>query len=177
MNPADDRARFETLAAEVFEPVQRYVRRRIDADSADDVVADVLATLWRRLDDVPDAALPWAYGVARRCLANARRSEARRLRLVRRLEAEPAAGGDEAGLDVELHEALMSLRDADREILRLWAWEGLESPDIAIALELTPNAASIRLHRAKRALADQMRRKQGPASGHDQVTETEEERS
>ena len=53
------RARFEALAAEVYEPLQRYVRRRIDAAAADDVVSDTLLVCWRRLDDVPDdAALP-----------------------------------------------------------------------------------------------------------------------
>lgn len=50
------------------------------------MLADVLLALWRRLDDVPaDASLPYAYGVARRCLADSRRSAGRQDRVVARL--------------------------------------------------------------------------------------------
>jgi len=42
----------------VYEPLQRYLRRRTDAAAADDVLGDALLVMWRRLDDVPpDAAL------------------------------------------------------------------------------------------------------------------------
>src|SRR5690606_30930081 len=34
----DASARFEALAAEVYEPLQRYVRRRVAAEAVDDVV-------------------------------------------------------------------------------------------------------------------------------------------
>ncbi|MEI7548500.1 MAG: sigma factor, partial [Actinomycetota bacterium] len=86
---ADRRARYEAVFGEVYEPLQRYVLRRAPAQEADDVVAEALTVLWRRLDDVPaDAVLAWAYGVARRCLANQRRSEVRRAHLAARVQAE-----------------------------------------------------------------------------------------
>ena len=89
---AERRRRFEGLVAVVYEPLQRYLRRRTDDATADDVLGDVLLVLWRRLDDVPDdATLPYAYGVARGCLANSQRSAARQLRLVQRLAREPRA--------------------------------------------------------------------------------------
>lgn len=174
------RARFEAISAEVFEPVQRYVRRRTHPDAVDDVVAEVMTTVWRRIDDVPDPALPWTYGVARRCLANARRSDRRRLRLVERIEQEPWTNPTDVGttaLDPELHEALGNLRDGEREILRLWAWEGLETGEIATVLKVTTNAASIRLHRAKESLRRELERKTGGPPGQEQVEDTEEERS
>ena len=143
-------ARFEAVAAEVWEPLQRYLRRRADPTTADDVLGDVLLVMWRRREDVPEGAeLPWAYGVARGCLANARRSDERRLRLVRRLESEPVAAPSD---DPDLDEALARLRSEDRELVRLWAWEGLEPRDIAVVLGITPNAASIRLHRVRERL-------------------------
>ncbi|MGZ5374797.1 MAG: hypothetical protein ACXWDK_11075, partial [Aeromicrobium sp.] len=37
------RERFEALASEVYEPIQRYVRRRVDPDAVDDVVSETLA--------------------------------------------------------------------------------------------------------------------------------------
>jgi len=147
---ADRRARFERLMADVYEPVQRYLRRRTDLASADDVLGDVLLVLWRRLDDVPvDNPLPWTYGVARGCLANSRRSAARQERLVHRLAEIPH---DEPSDDGALEAALDALQVSDREILRLWAWEQLAPGELALALGISANAASIRLHRAKRRL-------------------------
>ncbi len=174
------RRRFEALAAEVYEPIQRYVRRRVDDHAADDVVSETLLTLWRRLDDVPaHAHLPWAYGVARRHIANHRRSTARRLRLVHRAQAEPPpAQSADTPLDPELDVALAALAESDRELLRLWAWEQLGPAEIAPVLGLSPNAVSIRLHRAKKKLAEnleQARKIQAP-SGHSDRGSRKEER-
>ena len=78
-------ARFEALAPGLIDPLRRFLARRTDAATADDVLADTLLVCWRRLDDVPDAALPWAYGVARNCLANAQRSGRRQERLAAKI--------------------------------------------------------------------------------------------
>ena len=50
--------------------------------------------VWRRLDAVPDEPLPWCYGAARRCLANHRRGDARRLRLVHHAAAHVEPGAE-----------------------------------------------------------------------------------
>ena len=104
------RARYEALFGTVYEPLQRYVRRRGPADSADDVVAKVLLVLWQRLDDVPaEAEVAWTYGVARRRLANERRGSRRRLALVGRLEASYAPSVPVASDDPDLDLALARL--------------------------------------------------------------------
>jgi RNA polymerase sigma-70 factor (ECF subfamily) len=160
-DPAQQRReRFETLFGEVYEPVQRYVKRRVDADVTDDIVSDTMLTLWRRLGDVPvDAQLPWAYGVARRHIANWRRSVGRRARLLQRVTAEPAHPDHiNHPLDVEFETALAALDRRERELLQLWAWEALEAADIGTVLGITPNAAAIRLHRAKQKLAENLER-------------------
>lgn len=172
------RARFERLAHVVVEPLHRYLLRRTSADMVDDILAEAMLVLWRRIDDVPglgsapgslpdpDDVLPWCYGVARGCLANARRADGRRLRLVERLirtqEQLPAGVADHS----DLHAALAALGALDREVVRLWAWEGLAPRQIAEATGLTSNAVSIRLHRAKKKLAEQLRRKHDEPSGH-----------
>ena len=175
------RERFERLAEEVYEPLQRYVRRRADTDSVDDIVSDTMLTLWRRLADVPpNAKLPWTYGVARRTIANHRRAAGRHLTLVRRIQAEPSpAPPADDPLDSELHAALDSLPVADRELLHLWAWEQLEPAEIAVALGLTPNAAAIRLHRAKKKLGENLEiaRKNEASAGHSHRERRKEERS
>jgi RNA polymerase sigma-70 factor (ECF subfamily) len=147
------RARFEALFAATYEPLQRYVRRRCSASAADDLVAEALLVLWRRLDEVPVGdEIPWSFGVARRCLANHERGTARGLRLARRVASERPPAGDNPP-DPGLHEAIARLPSSDQELLRLWAWEELAPREIAVALDITPNAVSIRLHRAKARLA------------------------
>ena len=163
--PPSPEARFEALAAEVWLPLQRFLARRAQLHDAEDVLAETLLVLWRRLDDVPaEGALPYAYAVARRCLANARRGQERRVTLLRRLRDEPPlpAPPDE---DPELVQALGRLRTTDREVLGLWAWEGLEAREIAVVLGVSANAAAVRLSRARSALRTELGKDRG-ATGH-----------
>jgi len=176
--PADDdaRARFEALAADVVEPVRRFLARRTDPDTADDVLADTLLACWRRLDQVPDPALPWVYGVARNCLANAERGERRQHRLAARitvLDPPREAVAEPDPPDPRVGAALAAMRPEEAELLRLWAWEQLGPSEIAEVLGISPNAASIRLHRARGRFAEQLRKIEG-GSGHEGVREGRE---
>lgn len=170
--------RMRELVALVGEPVRRYLHRRTDAATADDVFGDVLLVCWRRLDDVPAApenAVPWAFVVARQCLQNAQRAERRRGRLVGRIIAidPPPAAAAPLGADdpddgpraAAVTTALTRLRPDDAEVLRLWAWEDLASPQIAVVLGISANAAAIRLHRAKARLKAELE-KLAPPPGH-----------
>lgn len=171
-----DTAAFEALVADVYQPLQRYLRRRTDAQTADDVLGDVLLVMWRRADAIPpEAPLAWCYGVARRCLANSLRGAERQGRLVQRLISEPAA--TPSGTDPTLERAVASLNERDQELLRLWAWEQLTPSDIALVLGITPNAASIRLHRAVKKLKQRLGgRKDGPRGGQPAARQGEEAR-
>ena len=168
-------AAFEAVVAEVLEPVRRYLARRTDPATAEDVTSEVLLVLWRRLDAVPEHALPWAYGVTRSCLANAERGSRRQRRLAARIatvdpptEVAPAEVTDH-GAD-RIAAALAALPARDAELLRLWAWEQLGPAEIAGVLGITPNAVSIRLHRAREKLRAVLR-KQDAGAGHEQPQE------
>jgi RNA polymerase sigma-70 factor, ECF subfamily len=164
---ADRRLRFELLVADVYDPLQRYLRRRLDTDSVPDALSETLLIAWRRLDDIPaDGGLPWCYGVARRVVANEIRSRRRYAQLVSRLEAERPVGVESGEVsDPDLEFALSTLPEGDREILRLWAWEGLEPREIAPVLELTVNAATLRLSRARKKLGSALERQNREVSG------------
>lgn len=173
-HPDDDaRARFEALAAEVVEPVRRFLARRTDRDTAEDVLAETLLVCWRRLDQVPEPALPWMYGVARNCLANAERGDRRQRRLAARISVvdppeEAAPEPDEP--DERVAAALAAMRPEDAELLRLWAWEQLGPGEIAEVLGITANAASIRLHRSRGKFVEELRKIDGDA-GHEGLRE------
>ena len=63
-----------------------------------------------------------------------------------------------------LHAAIATLAETDREVVTLWAWEGLEPRDMAIVLDVSANAASIRLHRARQNLRKELDRRKDPAA-------------
>jgi RNA polymerase sigma-70 factor, ECF subfamily len=151
------RQRFEQLFDVHSSDIVAYCSWRGDsASDAQDAVADVFLTAWRRLDEVPEgeAARVWLYATARRVLANQRRSRRRRVALRERLEftaspdpREPASPGREETL---VHEALRALRPRDREVLLLAEWEGLTPAQIAPVLGCLTVTARGRLHRARR---------------------------
>lgn len=164
MDPAAlraERERFRALVAEVADPVRRYLWRRTDETTADEVLAETLVVLWRRHDDEPREAVPWAIGIARKQLSNARRAAARRDRLVARIavvdppvEVAPDHREDD-GAEAAVHRTLARLRPADADVLRLWAWDELEARQIAEVLGISANAAAVRLHRARRRFEEE----------------------
>jgi RNA polymerase sigma-70 factor (ECF subfamily) len=163
------RAHFEVLARELLEPLRRFLARRTDAATVDDVVAETLLVCWRRYDELPAEPLPFAYGVARLCLANAERGARRQWRLAGRIATlDPPREAPEPVDDERLAQAWAELSPDDAELLRLWAWERLTAGEIAVVLAITPNAASIRLHRAKDKLRTALRKVEG-AAGHEET--------
>ncbi|MFC4908357.1 RNA polymerase sigma factor [Actinomadura gamaensis] len=81
-------ARFERAFRAHSGEILGYLARRTEpAEDAADLMAEVSATAWRRVDDLPpgDEARPWLYGTARKVPANHRRGRPRRDRLAGRL--------------------------------------------------------------------------------------------
>ena len=143
---------FRELFGRHYGAVYGYAARRVGRDDAADAAAEVFTVAWRRIRSVPaePEALPWLYGVARRVVANHQRSRLRKDRLEARAMAEPERRFEAAEIDLDA--ALAALRDSDREVLRLVAWEGLGPDDLAKALGCSRNAAVVRLHRARTRL-------------------------
>ena len=156
----DRRQRFEALFAAHHAAVRSYVIRRAGGGVAvDDAVADTFLVVWRRLNEVPDAPLPWLLGVARRVLADQHRSARRRRSLSQRLAlASPASPAWEPplGVSAELADALRALTEHEREALLLIAWDGLTPAEAATAAGCSPTAFRVRLHRARRRVVGQL---------------------
>lgn len=175
METVTNAQRFELAMREVVEPVRRYLARRTDAATADDVLSETLVVLWRRIDDLPDDAIAWSIGVARLQLANAERAQRRQRRLFARIATidPPRSVADHADSDTGyIRDAIAKLRPAEAEVVRLSAWDGLDLEQIATALGISVNAATIRLHRARKKLRDEFG-KSSALPGHTAVKEGE----
>lgn len=156
--------RFTEIFGACYSSVLAYARRRVAADLAQDVVAEAFLAAWRNLDQVPPQSLPWLYRAAHFAIANQRRALARRARLDDRARlmadtcdrADVADHADRVADDMELAVAFRNLTEADREVLRLAAWEGLTVAAIGEVIGCSTVAAKARLHRARHRLSRQL---------------------
>jgi RNA polymerase sigma-70 factor (ECF subfamily) len=155
-----DRECFELLYRHHHAELLRYAARRVDLESAHEIVADTFVVVWRRIDDVPtDQPRAWLFGVARRVLSNELRSEDRRRRLADRVRATTPAHVLEVA-DVAQYIAdrdtvqslLASLPPAEREALELTEWDGLSPSEAAHVVGCSAGAFRVRLYRARRHL-------------------------
>ena len=156
--PRDD-AWFDALFAEHAAAIQRYFLRRLPvgagarADDAEDLAADVLATAWRRRQDIPTGAeLPWLYRTAGFVLANHRRKT--RALPVAVVPDEPDDVDPEmlAIRDDRVRSALGRLSPRDRRVLLLVAWDGLDGAALAEVLGVSRGGADAALSRARARL-------------------------
>jgi RNA polymerase sigma factor (sigma-70 family) len=157
---ATDLRRFEAAFEQHHGTVLAFALRRTQSEAdAEDAVAETFAVAWRRVDRLPEAdvALPWLLATARRILANQRRGAGRRLRLSLRLRAQPQHVPAVHAVETPALEALARLRPDDQELLRLLVWDGLSQAEAGEVLGITANAVGIRLSRARKRFAEQLR--------------------
>jgi RNA polymerase sigma-70 factor (ECF subfamily) len=148
-------------------PVTLYaVRRCNDPEDVADLVADTFLIALQaagRYVAETDTALPWLFGIARRVLARQRRRSAGAIRLFIKAsnthvlftsseDDEVASAIDASRQAPALEAALARLTSGEREVLELVAYDGLSPSEAAVILSLSPNAARLRLSRARRHL-------------------------
>ena len=156
-----DNVRFQRLYGTHRDAIVGYCMRRIDRDDAMDAVAETFAVAWRRIDEVPhgEAELSWLYAVAYRILANHRRSKTRFVALRTKLAGtangaapDPVHQVVRREDDQRLIDALETLKDSDREILRLVTWEEHPRDQVAAMFGISRNTLDQRIVRATRRL-------------------------
>lgn len=136
------------------------------------MAAETFVVAWRRLDEVPQDALPWLIGVARNVRLNLIRSQRRQATLVQALRsATPATMHldeklDSLGLPEAIADALTALSPTDREVLLLHGWEQLDRGEIAAVLNCSKANVSVRLHRAKRRFAQALQTANAAQAGN-----------
>lgn len=162
-------SRFEAIFRSTHRQVLAYaLRRTTDRNDAEEVVSETFLVAWRRLDAVPREPLPWLLGTARRVLANQRRSAGRRWPSGPNVSLERVGAPDPAPPPLErvaerdaFASAFAALRERDREVLSLIAWDGLSVREAARVMNCTAPTFSLRLHRARQRLLKEL-----GANGH-----------
>jgi RNA polymerase sigma factor (sigma-70 family) len=152
--------RFTALYDAHYRQVLGYALTRAGQGVAEDVASETFLVAWRRLDDVPDPALPWLLGVARN-LMHKQYDRGRRNRLLADRIAVLTTPADLTGWDVAEHvveresalAAVASLSEKDLEILALVSWHGLDPGDAAKVVGCSSATFMVRLHRARKRLA------------------------
>lgn len=135
-----------------------YACRHVGAGAAQDVVSDVFVVAWRRIDEVPEDALPWLLVVARNTIGNRRRGIARQHRLTDELanlqrSSTASAGADEVAIERRaMLAALAGLSCVEREAVLLTGWDGLSVAQAAGVAGCTRRAFELRLNRARNRL-------------------------
>jgi RNA polymerase sigma-70 factor (ECF subfamily) len=143
-----------------------------NTQDAEDILQDTLLQMARGVRDFrgDSSIATWLYTIARSyCIKKRRKSkfapthehslEAEAAGEARQL-ADPAAAPDEKAaskqLEVALEQAIASLEPGYREVLVLRDVEGLTAPEVAKVVGISNEAVKSRLHRARKALRDQV---------------------
>jgi len=162
LRSTDTAAVFTRLFDEHAPALYRYLARRVGGPTADDLVAETFLIALRdrhRYDPQRAAVRSWLYGIATNLLRNHVRSEVRELRAVARAaarsgheeshEARIAERVDAQVRVAQMAVALEKLAQRDRDVLLLTAWAGLDSTEVAAALDIPVGTVRSRLHRVR----------------------------
>ena len=167
-------AEFAAYYREHYPAVARFAERRIDdREVAAEIAADVFRIVWGR-DAGPLPERAWLLVTARNLLGNAYRGRERRRALEQRAIEAARAGAATAARDAAAERELLAavfeaVGPRHSEVLRLAYWDGLPPADLGLLLGCSANAATIRLHRARRAAEaalERIRTEEG-SDGHD----------
>jgi RNA polymerase sigma-70 factor (ECF subfamily) len=141
------------------------LRRTRDPDAAFELTAETFAQAWlsreRFVDPAEATAAPWLFGIARHVLASSVRRQALERRASDRLALAHRANGSASpivdrawldGVDNDLAAALAELPDGQRRAIELRFLADQAYDEVARQLEITPQAARVRVHRGLAAV-------------------------
>jgi RNA polymerase sigma-70 factor (ECF subfamily) len=155
-----------------------YLRRRVGAELAEDLTAEVFVRAFRGRSNYGvqhDTALPWLLGIASNLIGDHRRAERRRLGVVAEMAGRAAhelqsPTEPSAALSAEVAGALKRLPVADRDALLLVVWGELSYEETARALGIPIGTVRSRIARARSKLSGGL---EGLSRGRDVLIEGE----
>lgn len=154
-----DEGVFAALHREHRPRVFNYINRRINSrEAAEELTNDVFRVAWQRNPDPAEVTIAWLLAVAHHLVGNEYRRRERSEMLMQRIRATAVLESrtEQGAQQQTVADALLGLRDKEREILLLAYWDDLPVADIAQVLACSPSTAKVRLHRARKAFAAQL---------------------
>lgn len=155
---------FELIFDRHYMVIYRHLARRAGPEVAGDIASEVFVRAFaarRRYRTEYPSARPWLFGIAtnllRQHFRSSRRATSAFWKMAGRSPVTTAdrtaaadARVDAQALGGQLQAGLDELRDGDREVLLLYAWEDLSYAEIAEALGIPIGTVRSRLSRARR---------------------------
>ena len=131
--------------------VSQYLAYRVHANDIDDLASRIFEIAWQKRKSCPDGKeLPWLYKISGFVVSNHRRKVTAISLALFDTDATAPSAEDLVIADLSIKQAWGKLEAKDRTVLALAAYEQLGAAEIALALGISNNAASIRLHRARK---------------------------
>lgn len=152
---------YEATYDRIYAYAYRHTGNHPDAEDVTAAIFESALGAYPRFRNQGRPVLAWLYTIAGRRVADFYR----RRRGFADLSAagstadgapSPAEQAERAWALAELHAALDRLAPADRQVIDLHYFGGLSHGEAAQVLEITPNAATVRLHRALKRLGKEM---------------------
>lgn len=137
--------------------ISQYLVRRCETKDVEELASTVFEIAWRKRSQAPEGfELAWLYRIAGFVISNHRRAQKSERNFLERFKPVDFAPSPEdiAIADVSLSKAWAKLSPFEREVIALSAFEGLSNQDAAKTLEISPNAFTQRLAKARKKLKE-----------------------
>jgi RNA polymerase sigma factor (sigma-70 family) len=138
--------------------IAAFIARRVDRSLVEDLCSDVFEIAYRKRNQAPqetDREFGWLCQIAQNLINNHRRREVTSKKLVVALSVPTSSPSAESLVvqDLHLRECWNQLKPKQQQILAMVAFDEMSIKDVAMVLGIKPNAATVRLSRAREAFA------------------------
>lgn len=173
----DEPQLFEPVFERHYDPVRRYVQRRVGEAVGEELAARTFLVAFERRSTFradAESARGWLLGIATNLIRHHIRDEQTHLRILSALppDRRERAPDDEGRLEAlgvwpTIADVLRTLPAGDRDAFLLAALEELPYAEIAVALAIPVGTVRSRIHRVRNALRERLR-EVGAIAGDDE---------
>lgn len=156
-SPSTLEDRFSDFYRQHYWMVLRFAERRISShDTARDLTSETFRIAWSKFQEAESSGLAYLYLTCKNLIGNEYRRQLRVAALEVKLQhgSEALSANEHA---MVLREAMLKMRDAEREVLYLTYWEEASAAQLAQTLGCSEEAAWARVSRARKSLKNILR--------------------